>query len=169
MPLRMKIPRDRLIASNEELFKQAARREAAESQLRQAQKMEAPGQLTGGVAHDFNNMLAMIMGAHDLVARRIQRGDFSIERFLSAATTAAERAAALTQRLLAFARQQPLSPQRIDANKMVVNMSDLLHSKLGEQIQIETVAAAGLWRVHADSQQLENAVIHRHQRPRRHA
>ena len=121
--------------------------------------MEALGQLTGGIAHDFNNMLGVIMGAHDLVARRIQRGDFSIQRFLSAATTAAERAATLTQRLLAFARQQPLSPQRIDANKMIVNMSDLLHSTLGEQIQIETVAAAGLWTVHADSQQLENAVI----------
>ena len=151
--------RDRLIASNKELVEQVARREAAESQLRQAQKMEALGQLTGGIAHDFNNMLGVIMGAHDLVARRIQRGDFSIQRFLSAATTAAERAATLTQRLLAFARQQPLSPQRIDANKMIVNMSDLLHSTLGEQIQIETVAAAGLWTVHADSQQLENAVI----------
>ncbi|MGC1446908.1 MAG: CHASE3 domain-containing protein [Xanthobacteraceae bacterium] len=151
--------RDRLIASNKELVEQVTRREAAESQLRQAQKMEALGQLTGGIAHDFNNMLGVIMGAHDLVARRIQRGDFSIQRFLSAATTAAERAATLTQRLLAFARQQPLSPQRIDANKMIVNMSDLLHSTLGEQIQIETVAAAGLWTVHADSQQLENAVI----------
>ena len=151
--------RDRLIASNKELIEQITRREAAESQLRQAQKMEALGQLTGGIAHDFNNMLGVIMGAHDLVARRIQRGDFSIQRFLSAATTAAERAAALTQRLLAFARQQPLSPQRIDANKMIVNMSALLHSTLGEQIQIETVAAAGLWTVHADSQQLENAVI----------
>jgi signal transduction histidine kinase len=151
--------RDRLIASNEQLIEQATRREAAESQLRQAQKMEALGQLTGGIAHDFNNMLGVIMGAHDLIARRIQRGDFSIQRFLSAATTAAERAATLTQRLLAFARQQPLSPQRIDANKMIVNMSDLLHSTLGEQIQIETVAAAGLWTVHVDSQQLENAVI----------
>lgn len=151
--------RDRLIASNKELVEQVTRREAAENQLRQAQKMEALGQLTGGIAHDFNNMLGVIMGAHDLAARHIQRGDFSIQRFLSAATTAAERAAALTQRLLAFARQQPLSPQRIDANKMIVNMSDLLHSTLGEQIQIETVAAAGLWTVHADSQQLENAVI----------
>jgi signal transduction histidine kinase len=151
--------RDRLIASNKELFEQVTRREAAESQLRQAQKMEALGQLTGGIAHDFNNMLGVIMGAHDLVARRIQKGDFNIQRFLSAATTAAERAATLTQRLLAFARQQPLSPRRLDANKMIVSMSDLLHSTLGEQIQIETVAAAGLWTVHVDSQQLENAVI----------
>jgi signal transduction histidine kinase len=151
--------RDRLAASNEELIEQVTRRETAESQLRQAQKMEALGQLTGGIAHDFNNMLGVIMGTLDLVKRRIQKSDFNIERFLDAATAATERAAALTQRLLAFARQQPLSPRRLDANKMIANMSDLLHSTLGEQIQIETVAAAGLWTIHADSQQLENAII----------
>ncbi len=146
------------------------RREAAESQLRQAQKMEALGQLTGGIAHDFNNMLGVIMGALDLVKRRIAKGDFGIERFLDAATIASERAATLTQRLLAFARQQPLSPQPLDANKMIAAMSDLLHSTLGEHIQIETVTAAGLWTVHADSQQLENAILNiAHQRPRRHA
>ena len=111
------------------------RREAAESQLRQAQKMEALGQLTGGIAHDFNNMLGVIMGALDLVTRRIAKGDFGIQRFLDAATAASERAATLTQRLLAFARQQPLSPQPLDANQMIGNMSELLHSTLGEQIQ----------------------------------
>ena len=73
--------------------------------------------------------------------------------------TAAERAAALTQRLLAFARQQPLSPQPLDVNKMIVGMSDLLRSTLGELIHVETVAAAGLWTVHADTQQLENAIL----------
>jgi signal transduction histidine kinase len=151
--------RDRLVTTNEQLIEQVTRREAAESQLRQAQKMEALGQLTGGIAHDFNNMLGVIMGAHDLIKRRIQKSDFNIERFLNAAIAAAERAATLTQRLLAFARQQPLSPRRLDANKMIVNMSDLLHSTLGEQIQIETVTAAGLWTIHADSQQLENAII----------
>jgi signal transduction histidine kinase len=151
--------RDRLAASNEQLIEQVTRRETAESQLRQAQKMEALGQLTGGIAHDFNNMLGVIMGTLDLVKRRIQKSDFNIERFLDAATAATERAASLTQRLLAFARQQPLSPRRLDANKMIANMSDLLHSTLGEQIQIETVAAAGLWTIHADSQQLENAII----------
>jgi signal transduction histidine kinase/CheY-like chemotaxis protein len=151
--------RDRLEISNQQLLEQVSRREAAESQLRQAQKMEALGQLTGGIAHDFNNMLGVIMGAHDLALRRIQKGDFAIERFLNAAAVAAERAATLTQRLLAFARQQPLSPQPLDANKMIGQMSDLLHSTLGEHIHIETVAAAGLWTVHADSQQLENAVL----------
>ncbi len=151
--------RDGLVTSNEQLIEQVARREAAENQLRQAQKMEALGQLTGGIAHDFNNMLGVIMGAHDLVKRRLQKNDFNIERFVNAAIAAAERAAALTQRLLAFARQQPLSPRRLDANKMIVNMSDLLHSTLGEHIQIETVTAAGLWTIHADAQQLENAII----------
>jgi signal transduction histidine kinase len=153
------VARDRLEDYNQQLLEQVSRREAAETQLRQAQKMEALGQLTGGIAHDFNNMLGVIMGAHDLVKRRLQKGDFAIERFLNAATAATERAATLTQRLLAFARQQPLSPQPLDANKMIVAMTHLLQSTLGEHIQIETVAAAGLWTVHADSQQLENAIL----------
>ncbi len=151
--------RDRLALANRQLLDQVTRREAAESQLRQAQKMEALGQLTGGIAHDFNNMLGVIMGALDLVKRRIAKGDYAIERFLDAATIASERAATLTQRLLAFARQQPLAPQPLDANKMIAAMSDLLHSTLGEHIQIETVTAAGLWTVLADSQQLENAIL----------
>ncbi len=151
--------RDQLMTSNQSLREQITRREQLESQLRQSQKMEALGQLTGGVAHDFNNMLGVIMGAHDLISRRIKKGDYGIERFLDAATNATERAAILTQRLLAFARQQPLVPQPIDVNKMIVNMSDLLHSTLGEQIRIETVAAAGLWTIHADAQQLESAIL----------
>ena len=150
---------DRLALANRQLLDQVIRREAAESQLRQAQKMEALGQLTGGIAHDFNNMLGVIMGALDLVKRRIAKGDYAIERFLDAATIASERAATLTERLLAFARQQPLAPQPLDANKMIAAMSDLLHSTLGEHIQIETVTAAGLWTVLADSQQLENAIL----------
>ncbi len=149
----------RLALANRQLLDQVTRREAAESQLRQAQKMEALGQLTGGIAHDFNNMLGVIMGALDLVKRRIAKGDYGVERFLDAATIASERAATLTQRLLAFARQQPLSPQPLDANKMIAAMSDLLRSTLGEHIQIETVTAAGLWTVHADTQQLENAIL----------
>src|SRR5580698_155628 len=121
--------------------------------------MQALGQLTGGIAHDFNNMLGVILGAHDLILRRIRKGDFGIERFVEAATDAAKRAAMLTQRLLAFARQQPLAPQTIDANKMIGSMSDLLNSTLGEQIQIETVTSAGLWIVNADAQQLESAIL----------
>ena len=151
--------RDRLALANRQLLDQIARREAAEGQLRQAQKMEALGQLTGGIAHDFNNMLGVIMGALDLVKRRIAKGDYGVERFIDAATIASERAATLTQRLLAFARQQPLSPQPLDANKMIAGMTDLLQSTLGEQIHIETVTAAGLWTVNVDSQQLENAIL----------
>ena len=151
--------RDQLLGTNQELVEQIARREQIESQLRQSQKMEALGQLTGGIAHDFNNMLGVIMGAHDLISRRIKKGDFGIQRFLDAAISATERAAVLTQRLLAFARQQPLTPQPLDANKMITNMSDLLQSTLGENIQIETVRTAGLWTVNADAQQLESAIL----------
>ncbi len=151
--------RDQLVAANQQLVEQIARREEVESQLRQSQKMQALGQLTGGIAHDFNNMLGVIVGSLDLILRRIKKGDFAIERFLDAASNAAERAALLTQRLLAFARQQPLAPQPIDANKMIVNMSNLLHSTLGEQIRIETVAAGGLWTINADAQQLESAIL----------
>jgi signal transduction histidine kinase len=151
--------RDQLLITNQELIGQIAQREQVEDQLRQSQKMESLGQLTGGIAHDFNNMLGVIMGAHDLISRRIKKGDFGIQRFLDAAISATERAAILTQRLLAFARQQPLEPQPLDANKMIVSMSDLLQSTLGENIQIETVRAAGLWAVHADAQQLESAIL----------
>jgi signal transduction histidine kinase/CheY-like chemotaxis protein len=151
--------RDQLIAANERLLEQVTRREEVEGQLRQSQKMQALGELTGGIAHDFNNMLGVIIGAHDLILRRIRRGDFGIERFVEAAANAAERAATLTQRLLAFARQQPLAPQPIDANKMIAGMSELLRSTLGEQVKIETAMAGGLWTINADAQQLESAVL----------
>jgi signal transduction histidine kinase/ActR/RegA family two-component response regulator len=148
-----------LVGTNEELLKQISQREAAENQLRQAQKMEAIGQLSGGIAHDFNNMLAVISGSLELMKRRITAGDFNIDRQLSAALEAAGRSASLTQRLLAFARRQPLAPQPIDANRMMANMSDLLRSTLGEQIQIETVKAGGLWTSRVDPHQLENAIL----------
>lgn len=150
---------NRLMATNRELVDQISRREQVENQLRQSQKMEALGQLTGGIAHDFNNMLGVIMGALDLMSRRIKKGDFGIGRFLEAAINASERAALLTQRLLAFARQQPLAPQPIDANKMIANMSGLLQSTLGEHIRIETVLENDLWTTYTDPQQLENAVL----------
>jgi signal transduction histidine kinase/ActR/RegA family two-component response regulator len=148
-----------LVDTNEELLKQISQRETAESQLRQAQKMEAIGQLSGGIAHDFNNMLAVISGSLELMKRRITAGDFNIDRQLGAALEAAKRSASLTQRLLAFARRQPLAPQPIDANRMMANMSDLLRSTLGEQIRIETVNAGGLWSSRADPHQLENAIL----------
>jgi signal transduction histidine kinase len=151
--------RDRLIVANAELIEQVRRREQVEGQLRQSQKMEAIGQLSGGIAHDFNNMLGVITGALDLMQRRIRTGDFGIERFMEAAIKATERAAGLTHRLLAFARQQPLAPEPINANKLIGNMSDLLRSTLGEHIRIETVAAAGLWLTKADAHQLESAIL----------
>ncbi len=150
---------DRLAVANEALSEQVSRREQVECQFRQSQKMEAIGQLTGGIAHDFNNMLGVIIGSLDLMQRRIKKGDFGIERFLEAALKAADRAAVLTDRMLAFARQQPLAPEPIDVNRMMANTSDLLRSTLGEQIRIETVSAAGLWITKADAYQLENAIL----------
>jgi signal transduction histidine kinase/CheY-like chemotaxis protein len=150
---------EQLLIKNRELINEANRREQVEGQLRQSLKMEAIGQLTGGIAHDFNNMLGVIMGSLELMQRRIKKGDFGIERFMDAAASATQRAATLTHRLLAFARQQPLAPEAVDANKMIAGMSDLLRSTLGEHIRIETVAASGLWPIHADAHQLESAVL----------
>ncbi|MFN7090553.1 MAG: ATP-binding protein [Allorhizobium sp.] len=133
---------------------------AAESALHQAQKIEALGHLTGGVAHDFNNMLAVVIGGLNMAQRRIARGNIDdVTKLLAAAMDGATRAATLTQRLLAFSRQQPLSPESIDANKLVANMAEILNSTLGEVIEKETVLTAGLWRTKADANQLENAVL----------
>ncbi|TDK29884.1 PAS domain-containing hybrid sensor histidine kinase/response regulator [Rhizobium deserti] len=133
---------------------------AAESALHQAQKIEALGHLTGGVAHDFNNMLAVVIGGLNMAQRRIARGNVEdVPKLLAAAMDGATRAATLTQRLLAFSRQQPLSPEPVDANKLVANMAEILNSTLGEIIDKETVLAAGLWRTKADANQLENSVL----------
>ena len=132
---------------------------AAEDALRQAQKMEAVGQLTGGIAHDFNNMLAVVLGSLDLLGRRLSPGDLRARRYVDAATDGARRAATLTQRLLAFSRQQPLQPEPVDVNRLVSNMSDLLRGSLGGGIHLETVLAGGLWLVNADPNQLENVVL----------
>ncbi len=133
--------------------------QAAEAALRQAHKMEAVGQLTGGIAHDFNNMLAVIMGSLDLLSRRIGSEDPRARRYLDSATEGAKRAASLTQRLLAFSRQQPLRPESINVNRLVGGMSDLLRHSLGAGIRLETVLAGGLWSVHADPNQLENVIL----------
>lgn len=132
---------------------------AAEEALRQAQKMEAVGQLTGGIAHDFNNMLAVVIGSLDLLRRRLPGDDARAARYVDAATEGARRAATLTQRLLAFSRQQPLKPEAIDANKLVAGMSELLRHSLGAEVRLESVLAGGLWRTHADKNQLENIIL----------
>jgi PAS domain S-box-containing protein len=136
-----------------------AEREAAEQALRQAQKMEAIGQLTGGIAHDFNNMLAIIVGSLDLLSRRIGATDPRARRYLDAATEGARRAATLTQRLLAFARQQPLNPKPIDVNQLVAGMSELVRRSIGSDVRLETVLAGGLWQSFADPNQLESALL----------
>ena len=138
---------------------EVAERARAEAQLRQAQKMEAVGQLTGGIAHDFNNMLAVIIGGLGILQRRLARGDTDVGRFVDGAAEAAHRAATLTQRLLAFSRRQPLVPQPLDANRMVGGMSDLLSRTLGETIGLETVLAAGAWQINADAAQLESTIL----------
>jgi signal transduction histidine kinase len=134
-------------------------RTKAEEQLRQVQKMEAVGQLTGGIAHDFNNMLAVIIGGLNLLQRRLAKGELDVQRFVEGAIDAAQRAASLTQRLLAFSRQQPLALEPVNANKLIAGMADLLSRTLGEQIAIETVLSAGLWQAKADLLQLENAIL----------
>lgn len=139
--------------------RQAEALEHAEEALRQSQKMEAVGQLTGGIAHDFNNMLAVTIGSLDLLSRRIDSTDPRITRYIDAAAEGARRAAQLTQRLLAFSRQQPLRPETVDVNKLVLNMSELLRHSLGGDIRLETVLAGGLWRAHVDRNQLENAIL----------
>lgn len=149
----------RLLLANQNLLEQIKQREQVETQLRQAQKMEAVGQLTGGMAHDFNNMLGVIVGALDLMRRRLKTDEFGIGHFIDSAIKATERSTALIQRMLAFARQQPLSPESVDANRMIADMSELLRSTLGEQIRIETVLAAGLWKTKVDAHQLESAIV----------
>ncbi|HTN62300.1 MAG TPA: ATP-binding protein [Devosia sp.] len=131
----------------------------AEDALRQAQKMETLGQLTGGIAHDFNNMLAGVIGALNIIQRRLQRGDTSVDKFIDGALDSAYRAASLTQRLLAFSRQQPLAPVPLDVNKMAAGMTELLARTLGETIEVETVLGAGLWTAKADPSELENAIL----------
>jgi len=133
-------------------------RKALEDQLRQAQKMEAVGQLTGGIAHDFNNLLTVITGNLEYLDRILPSTQPN-QRIIAAALRAASRATILTNRLLAFSRRQPLVPEVLSANKLVAGMSDLMQRTIGEAILVETVLAGGLWHLFADSNQLDNALI----------
>lgn len=136
-----------------------AERQQNESQIRQMQKIEAVGQLTGGLAHDFNNMLAVIISGLALAQKRLAAGDKNVDRFISAAMDGATRAASLTNRLMTFSRQLPLAPQPIDANRLVSGMLELMQRTLGELIQIKTLLRGGLWTTNADEGQLENAIL----------
>jgi PAS domain S-box-containing protein len=136
------------------------RLKATEEALRQSQKMEAVGQLTGGIAHDFNNLLTGIVGSLDLLQTRLNQGRTdNVARYIDAATTSANRAAALTHRLLAFARRQPLIPKSVDANQLVVSLEDLLRRTIGEAIDLEIVASDDLWCTLCDPNQLESALL----------
>ena len=135
------------------------RRGKAEDALRQAQKMEAVGQLTGGVAHDFNNLLTVIIGGLETIQRSKPEDEARRSRALDLAFKGAQRAASLTSRLLAFSRRQPLEPKPLDLNVLVRDMTELLHRTLGEQIELEGVLAPRLWRIEADKNQLESAII----------
>ena len=134
--------------------------EKSREQLAQSQKMEAIGHLTGGIAHDFNNMLTGISGSLELMKTRLAQGRFNdFERYIAAAQGAASRAAALTHRLLAFARRQALDPKAINANKLIGGMEDMVRRTGGPNVQIETALAVGLWATLCDPNQLENALL----------
>jgi PAS domain S-box-containing protein len=133
--------------------------EQARSALAQAQKMEALGQLSGGIAHDYNNLLHVIRNAVELLQRRLGAVDADALRLIEMVKRNADRAAALTQRLLAFSRLQPLEARAVDPNKLVAGMAELVRHALGETISLETVLAGGAWPVLADANQLESAIL----------
>jgi signal transduction histidine kinase/CheY-like chemotaxis protein len=131
-----------------------------EDSLRQSQKMEAIGQLTGGIAHDFNNLLAGIGGSIELLGTRIKQGRLdTLQRYIEAAAGAVSRAAALTQRLLAFSRQQELAPKAVNINRLVMDMEELIRRTVGPGVALEVVGAGGLWPSIIDPNQLENALL----------
>jgi signal transduction histidine kinase len=147
----------------EALAEETRVRKDAEAILVQTQKMESIGLLAGGVAHDFNNVMTVVIGNLDSAERRLADGGTadaaSIGKPIAAAMQGARRAAALTQRLLAFSRQQVLSPQQVDLNRLVGGLSDMLTRTVGETIAVETILGSGLWPTLVDASQLENAVV----------
>jgi signal transduction histidine kinase/ActR/RegA family two-component response regulator len=148
---------------SEALAKETRARRDAEAILAQTQKMESIGQLAGGVAHDFNNLMTVVIGNLDSAGRRLDRGGAadaaSISKPVAAALQGARRAATLTQRLLAFSRQQVLSPQQVDLNRLVSGLSDMLTRTVGETIAVETILGSGVWPTYVDVSQLENAIV----------
>ena len=150
----------RVAERTQQLEAEMAERQKAEEMLRQAQKMEAVGQLTGGLAHDFNNLLTGISGSLDLLGKRVAQGRINdLDRYIVAAQGASKRAAALTHRLLAFSRQQTLDPKPTDVNRLVHGMADLIRRTVGPEITVEIVGSVGLWTALVDPSQLENALL----------
>ncbi|OUM08019.1 PAS domain-containing sensor histidine kinase [Pseudomonas syringae] len=149
-----------LARANERLQIEIAERAQAEEVLRHAQKMDAIGQLTGGIAHDFNNMLSGVLGALEMIRLRMGAERFGeVDRYVDAAVSSANRAAALTQRLLTFARRQPLSVRAVDVNCMVRSMEELLRGTVGHQARLHIELAEGLSAIQTDEHQLENALL----------
>ena len=157
-----------LLERTAELEQESRLRQEAESTLRQAQKMEAVGQLTGGIAHDFNNLLTIIIGNLDTVRRALANAGnpgnveelrAKVTKPVESALKGANSAAQLTQRLLAFSRRQALEPTRVDLNRLVPDMEEILHRTLGEDINTETVLGAGLWPTFVDPHQVENVLL----------
>ena len=145
--------------ANAKLKAEGAERAAAEAQLRQVQKMEAVGQLTGGIAHDFNNMLAVVVGGLDLARRKLHGPRREVEYHLDNAMEGATRAAALTRRLLAFARAEPLLPEAVSPAERIETVLELIDRAIGERIAVRTRFADEPWQVWVDPTQLENAVL----------
>jgi len=152
-----------LRAAEAALAQEGRHRLEAEDMLRQSQKMEAIGQLTGGVAHDFNNLLTIISGNLEIAERSLDAwGDSTrqrLRRVIANAAAGAQRAATLTQRLLAFARRQPLDPRLTNVNQLLAGISDFFKRTLGENIDLEIVGGAGLWQVEVDPSQMEAAIL----------
>ncbi len=145
--------------AHEERSKAVADREQAEAQLRQAQKLESIGQLTGGIAHDFNNLLTAVLGNLEMLKKHTEKSDERLHRWASNAFDAANRGAALTQRLLVFSRRQPLEPRATNVVTLLDSMSDLLTRTLGENVQVATDIGPDLWAAYADINQLDNAIL----------
>ena len=138
-------------------YAEVERRQELERNLRQAQRIEAVGQLTGGIAHDFNNLLTVIIGNLQMAIRKLPDG--KPRDMLENAQRGATRAAELIKRLLAFSRNQALDPRPVDINRLVTNMSEMLGRTLGETIAVETICASGLWEVEADVTELDSAIL----------
>jgi two-component system NtrC family sensor kinase len=145
------------------LYREIDRRSLAEDALRQSQKLEAIGHLIGGVAHDFNNLLTIIIGNLETAQRQLattaDSAQEKLARRVDNAMHGAQRAATLTKRLLAFSRQQPLSPAALDVNRLLNGLSDFLRRAIGEEVSLEIVGGGGLWPVEADPTELESAIL----------
>jgi two-component system, NtrC family, sensor kinase len=148
-----------ILRRTQTLYAEVDRRAAAEGALRQSQKLEAIGQLTGGIAHDFNNLLTIIIGNLESLQRQLADADAKIRRRADNAMHGAQRAATLTKRLLAFSRQQPLTPTPVDVNRLMSGLSDFLQRALGEEVALEVVGSGGIWPVEVDAAELESVLV----------